>query len=151
MNSNEIVLCVKWISDASGNRPDITTPAGCSWEDITGQPAEQLPCSPNVYLIRARVTDSVLNAINTDTRFVVLARRTYDDANPETLTFNNFDDKPTATQLNTLKNLIISRFPGVDETSLTEAGQAIFKAGLTRGEIISLLARRWQQFIKAIT
>lgn len=150
MNINEIVLCVKWVSDAAGNRPEVTTPANCSWEDITGQPARSLPCTPNVYLIRAYVTDAVYAALNGDVRYIVLARRTFDDANPGTYTSNNFDSVPSGAQLTSLKNLILARFPGVDEDKLTEVGQAIFRAGLTRAEIITLLAKRWQRFVHAL-
>jgi hypothetical protein len=150
-NINEVVMCVKWKSDANGNAPDFTVPVGCSWEDITGQPAESLPCTPNVYLIRARLTDAVYTAVNGNPAFIILARRQYDDAALEAVDIiNTFNDKPTAAQLTTLKNLIITRFPGVDNDKLTDAGQAIFRAGLTRAEAIAILAKRWQQFIKAI-
>lgn len=149
-NENHIILCARWLSDASGNHPDMDTPAGCRWQDITGQPAANLPCSPNVYLVEAWVTDGVYTAINGDARFIVLARQQYDTAAPETYLANNFDDKPTQTQLTNLKNLIVTRYPGVNDDALTEAGRAVFQAGVTRAEAIALLASRWQRFLKAV-
>lgn len=147
-NVNEIVMCVKW----SGRLPECgLAPVNCTWEDITGQPTTILPCTPNVYLIRAFVTDPVYASINGDARFIVLARRQYDDQNSGVYLINNFDDVPTTIQLNNLKNLIISRFPGVNEDALTEAGQAIFRSGISRAEAIALLAARWQRFVKAVS
>jgi hypothetical protein len=152
MNINEIILVTKWTIISGGNSPVLVNlPNNCSWEDITGQPADKLHPSPNVYLIKAFVTDAVYTTINGDNRFIVLARRQYDDQNPGTYTINNFDDQPTVTQLNNFKTSIINRFPGVNEDVLIEAGQAVFRAGLSRIEIINLLAKRWQRFLKAIT
>lgn len=153
-NMNEIVMTVRWKSDDSGNGPDFTPPAGCAWQDITGQPAADrpgIPVTPNVYLIRAWVTDAVYTAINGDTRYIILARRQYDDATPDVDISNNFDSVPTGTQLNTLKNAILTRYPDVDEDKLTEAGRAVFRAELTRAQIIGILAARWARFLKAIT
>ncbi len=149
-NVNEVILTAQWAA-GSKNEPDMANlPAGCSWEDITGQPAANLPCTPNVYLVRAFLTDAAYTTVNADTRFIVLARRVFDSAIPGVYTSENYSEKPTAAQLTTLKNLVITRYPGVNDDALTEAGAAIFRAGLTRAEAIALLVARWRRFLKAI-
>lgn len=149
-NLNEIVMAVAWISDQNGNRPNITTPPGCSWTDITAQPSKNLPCAPNVYLVRAWVTDAIYTALNGDSRYLVVARRTYDDATLAE-SYNNLGEQPTGAQLTTLKNALIARFPGIDDDKLVLAGSAIISSGATRQQIITKLAQRWQAFLKAVT
>ncbi len=151
---NEIIVCTKWKSDAQGNRPDLedflTMVAGEAWEDITGQPAINLPTTPSLYLIRARLLNSNYNTVNTSNRFFILARKTWDDADPETILTNNLDSVATAQQLIAFRDAILARFPDADIDKLTDAGQLILKAGLTRGQIIKKLAKRWRRFQKAL-
>ncbi len=150
---NEITVCTKWIADADGNRPDlgdfISMTTGEAWEDVTGQPAINLPTTPSLYLIRARLFDANFNIVKSSNRFFVLARKTWDSADPDIITFNNFDDTPTAQQLNVFGDAILARFPDADASNLKENGQAIIRAGLTREEIINKLIIKWQTFEKA--
>ena len=141
---NEIILATRWTIVDQTNQPDITTPAGCAWEDLTGQPAENLPCAPNLYLIRARVTDPVLSTIQASPKYLILARQTTDLAGE--ITYSNTEEQPSAAQLLALKDKILSQYPDMDEDKLTEAGKAILEAGLTRIEIITKLIARWKRF-----
>lgn len=154
-NINECILITRWVSDAQGNRPVFSgaMPAGCSYSDITGQAASILPCAPNVYLVRAFLTDTAYAFANGNANFIVLARRVYeivDAVTPIVYSFNNFDDVPTGAQLTALKNLIQTRYPDVNDDALTEAGQAIIHSGLTRQQIIDLIIPRWRRFVKAL-
>ena len=150
---NEVIVCTKW-NENDIRHPDfdefLTLEAGEAWEDCTGQPATNLIVTPNLYIIRARLQNTNYNTVKNSNRFFILARRSWDDSDPETLTFNNFDEQPTAQQLIAFKDAIIARFPNVDEDKLKEAGQVILRAGLTRSEIIVKLANRFRQFEKAV-
>ena len=149
---NEIIVCTKWNSNA-GFHPDlgefINLASGEAWEDFTGQPATNLIVTPNLYIIRARLQNSNFNTVKNSNRFFILARKSWDDSDPETLIFNNLDDEPTAQQLIAFKDTIVARFPNVDEDKLKQAGQNILVAGLTRAEIIAKLAIKFRQFEKA--
>lgn len=139
---NEIVVAVKWKKENGKNTADfLALSAGKTWEDMVGNysPAP-------IYLIRARVGDGTLGNVQASNKMIILARRTYEivDGN-EVESFNNFDDQPSAAQLNTMKNLILPRFPGMDEDKLKSAGKEILKQGLTREQIINKLIVRWHK------
>lgn len=150
---NEITVCTKWVDDSDGNRPDlgdfIAMETGEVLESMTGQPATKLPVTPDLYIIRARLFDANFNLVKNSNRFFILARKTWDDSDPGTFTFNNFDDVPNAQQLKAFGDTILARFPDVDADKLKENGQAIIKAGLTREQIINKLIVRWRRFEKA--
>ncbi len=151
---NEIIVCTKWISDQDGNQPDfndfINLATNEAWEDITGQPAMNLPTIPSLYLIRARLFDANFNIVRNSNRFFILARRSWDDKTPDTITFSNLDNVPTTQQLKAFGDTILLRFPDADEGKLKENSKAIFKAGLTREQIINKLIIRWRRFEKAL-
>ena len=52
------------------------------WEDITGTPTAQLTPSPNMYVLRAEVTEAVLSSIKSDGTYLVLSSEEIIDASP---------------------------------------------------------------------
>jgi len=52
------------------------------WEDITGTPTAQLTPSPNMYVLRAEVTEAVLSSIESDGTYLVLSSEEIIDASP---------------------------------------------------------------------
>lgn len=42
------------------------------WEDVTGQPSENIQPDPNLYIVRAEMTDAVLSDIEADATYEVL-------------------------------------------------------------------------------
>lgn len=48
------------------------------WEDITATPSVQLSPSPNIYIIKAEVTEAVLNQIESDGTYHVLCAEVID-------------------------------------------------------------------------
>jgi hypothetical protein len=95
----------------------------------------------------AQATANALNTIisgNASANVFVLAQESYDDADPDNRT-GNFDAQPTAPQLTAFGTQLLARFPGLNAAQLQNAGQNILRAGLTRREIIQLLAQRFGQ------
>ena len=135
----EAIVAVKWKQDAGTNMPDfsVSLKSGEAWEDFTGNyhPAP-------IYLIRIRLnTRARLQVAQGMSNIIVLAWR---EVNEDSETVDgNYDDKPTATQLTTLGNLILSTFPNTDADMLKENGQKILKNGLTRWQIVKKLATRF--------
>lgn len=75
MNRAEIIT--PWIgtgaTTADANRPQLGDDHTLSrWEDVTGQPSENLHPTPNLFIVRANMTDAVLAAIETDPTYEVL-------------------------------------------------------------------------------
>ena len=137
----EAIVAVKWKQDAEGNSPDfsVSLQSGEAWEDFTGNyhPAP-------IYLIRVRLnTQARLQAAQGMSNIIVLAWRELNE-DGETVD-GNYDDAPTASQLTTLGNLILSTFPNTDIEMLKENGQKILKAGLTRWQIVKKLASRFRR------
>ena len=62
----------------AGTEKDAYRPMLCdvfeiaSWQDITGQSSENLQPSPNLYVVEVETENSILEKIETDTRFRVL-------------------------------------------------------------------------------
>lgn len=138
---NEIIVAVKWKQDVDGNAPDLPSlKAGEGWEDITGNfhPAP-------IYLLRARVGNVTLSAIQSSPQAKILAKRVYTIKDGEEVeSSSNFDELPNTTQLKALKDLILDNFDGVDEDMIKDAGEGIIAQGLTRQQIIKKLAKRWR-------
>jgi len=50
----------------------LLTQEGEGWEDVTAQPSANLTPDPNVYIVRVRCEAETLDAIESDSRFLVL-------------------------------------------------------------------------------
>jgi len=74
MNVAEIIT--PWIgtgTPADPNRPQLGDDHALSkWEDVTGQPSANLKPLPNLFVVRAEMTDAVLTAIEADSTYEVL-------------------------------------------------------------------------------
>lgn len=61
-------------SDTPSNHPRLADDYVLkSWEDVTGQPAEEIAPEPNTFTLRAIVSESVLDAIEADATYDVLS------------------------------------------------------------------------------
>ena len=78
-----------------------------TWEDVTAQPAENMPTSPNLYGILVDETDTTLDTIAADSDFRVLWRDT------------NADGIPTLAELNSIRTWLQSK--GFTTTQLATA------------------------------
>lgn len=68
-----------WDQTAAGNAPVLPPlPAGCGWEDVTGQ-QEMLP-EPNLVVLRIRATDAYLAALEAAPSIEVLEAEEVPDA-----------------------------------------------------------------------
>lgn len=68
-------------SDSPSNHPQIGDDYQLlKWEDITGQPAENITPAPNEYTILVECTDTVLNAISVDSNYEILWDEEIQDA-----------------------------------------------------------------------
>ena len=71
-------------TEENANRPQLGDDyATLKWEDITGTPSAQLTPSPNMYVLRAEVTEAVLSDIESDGIYHVLSsEEIIEDATP---------------------------------------------------------------------
>jgi hypothetical protein len=68
-------------SEDNANRPQLGDDyATIRWSDITGTPSAQLTPSPNMYVLRAEVTEAVLSDIESDGVYLVLSSEEIVDA-----------------------------------------------------------------------
>ena len=146
------IAAIRW---ARGVRNDpevlslVTMAPGDAISDITGQP-NPAGLATNIYLVDADLAQATANALNTlvsgnsSANVFVLASESYDDASPDVRS-GNFDTQPTAGQLTTFGTELLNRFPGLTAQQLQNAGQNILRAGLTRRQIVTLLAQRFGQ------
>ena len=71
-------IITPFIGDGStienANRPQLGDDyATIRWSDITGTPSAQLAPSPNMYVLRAEVTEAILSDIESDGVYLVLS------------------------------------------------------------------------------
>lgn len=127
----------------------MTFGANDSVTDLSGQFNPQ-GLSTNIYLVDVDLGQAVATALNNaitgsgTLNAFVLAQESYDTASPAVRT-GNFDATPTAGQLTTFGTELSNRFPGLTVQQLQQAGVNILRAGLTRRQIIALLAQRFGQ------
>ena len=83
MNRAEVMT--PWVAaipgdDMSANHPKLMDDHALQgWEDITGQPAENLSPTPNIYVIRITCDDITLAAIEADLQYEVLTSEVIDE------------------------------------------------------------------------
>lgn len=144
---------IRWVRGV-GNDPEIETLVTKAVEDAFSDATGQLnpaTLATNIYLIDADVSAATATAINAlisgsgTANVFVLASETYDDTDPNQVRTGNYDTTPTAGQLTTFGTELLNRFPGLNASQLQQAGQNIFRARLTRRQIIALLAQRFAQ------
>lgn len=148
------VAAIRWKQDGSGNNvPEIMDlvpfSANDSVTDLSGQINPQ-GLATNIYLVDVDLSQAVATALNnaitasgTFNAFV-LAQESYDTATPA-VRAGNFDATPTAGQLTTFGTELLNRFPGLNAQQLQQAGVNILRAGLTRRQIVALMAQRFGQ------
>ena len=70
------VIITPWIgngTEENSNRPQVGDDYGISkWEDVTGQPSENLPLAENMYIVKLEAENAVLDAIEADDTYLVL-------------------------------------------------------------------------------
>ncbi len=68
-------------TEGNANRPQLGDDyATIRWSDITGTPSANLAPSPNLYILRAEVTEAVLGDIESDGVYLVLSSEEIIDA-----------------------------------------------------------------------
>ncbi len=94
MNKAEVIT--EWVAGIVGDDPvsnhpkieddyppvligGIPTDGILSWEDITGQPAENLTPNPNMYTIRITCNDVTLALIEADANYYILSSEVIDE------------------------------------------------------------------------
>lgn len=141
-NVSRAAVLTVWRSNADGlgaQLPDLVTlRAG---DSVTVIVPDVVDGAAGVALVEFSGAAATLTEINALSGVLVLASEVYDDDTGARQS-GNFDNTPTAGQLTTLRNLLTARFPALDPERLNDAGQAILRAGLTRRQILTLLARR---------
>jgi hypothetical protein len=98
------------------------------WTDFVGQPASILPPAPNVYLVLASAPDATIDAIQADSRYLVLIRTTDDPAD-----VGNETVAPDSATITAIKTTL--RAQGY---TLAQVNAAI-TTGLTRRQIANRL------------
>lgn len=151
---NEIIIVCRWAGSGSNFYPAVADDApqgtGIEITDETGQVPTVVPCSPNVCFVRVRgLTNAQLTAVQGMNQYFILMTETYDNVT-NVVSASNYHTEPTGPQLIAFRDAIIARFPGVNEDALTLFGQTVFRAGLTRWQILMLLRERWQLFPKLV-
>ena len=78
MAQEELIVLGPWTGDglalATGFRPLVATAHVLEeWEDITGQPTEELAPDPNLMVARVRAQTAVATAIKANAQLVVLS------------------------------------------------------------------------------
>ena len=69
----EAVIIGPWVHNENGNFPQVVLNYVLDrYEDITGQPGENIPTDPNVFVHRIRCTADVLVQIEADATYTVL-------------------------------------------------------------------------------
>lgn len=149
---NRAIVATRWKSTPGFNAPALLDdlPSGLSVTDITAQDDRIIPPAPNIYIVEVDgLTTAQLTALNALPAYFVLMSESYDDETG-TVSASTYDQVPSGAQLTAFGNAIKTRFPDVDDDKLTDAGRAIFRAGLTRRQILAELVRRWQKFEKGV-
>jgi len=138
MNKNEVYVLVAWSSDNGGYCPDVPDRRmGDAWEDVTGKYS-----NAPAYIIKKILCDDTLVDMEAHDHAVILGRRTFDSMDVETDIYNDLDVDPPAQYLVDIVQLILARFPGINPGILRKGGHDIFRAGLTRRDIIGELVER---------
>jgi hypothetical protein len=150
---NTAVVIGQWVN--AGGRNDSAAladaPSGVAVSDRTAQSGAAVPPSPNVGIFEVKgLTNAQLTGLKALPAYFVLMDKQYDDVTL-IVSGSTYDNVPTGAQLVAFRDAIIERFPGVDEDTLTEAGQSVFRAGLTREQILALLITRWNRLPGLLT
>lgn len=155
-NRHRVALITKWQIDPDGTQHPAgigALSAGESWSDITAQQADangNVVTVPNMYIIEAEIGDASLALLQASPNHYLLARETWDDSDPTTITFTNFTNNVTLAQATTFKGDILTRFPDAQLSDLQDNAVDLIRSGVTRQEVIALLVAHWKKFIKAV-
>jgi hypothetical protein len=150
---NRVIVIGRWVVVNGRNVPAAfaDAPNLAEVSDLTAQDGGAVPPTPNVGIFEIKkLSNAALTVLQGMVTYQILATETYDDVTM-VVSSSNFDNVVTAAQLQLLKTAILTRFPDVSEDTLTDAGQAILGAELTRDQLIKKLARRWDRLPRLLT
>lgn len=142
-NKNRVQVVTKWVLNGGTWEPEILAhlPTGVAITDVTGQPDDSIPPTPNVYIAEIDGLTAVqLTALKAGGRVKVISEQTYDDASGDVVS-DDRKGKLNAAALNTLKADLKALFADVKDTDLDLRGQ-------DRDEVISTLKGAWKHLPK---
>lgn len=147
----EFQVVTVWTAKTSyGNYPLVVIDYPMPWQDVTGQPSENLWPDPNIYVVEAKAEELVLDNIDSDSDYLVLwsEEMVEEDFAPQTFSIlaaprqgKDKDGVPPPNEFGQIRSFLARN--GVSQAEITEV-VGVGAQGRSRGEIAGLL-RGWMK------